>query len=161
MVHTQRKNEISEINPLITKSEFRDLFDYDITNLICKFNVKPVKTVGKLNYYNKCELVLIRDKHIKDYIDKLKEEGFKGVAYKYTELKLVEKNPSLSYKKLFSRNKADKEGRSVQTTLYRLNEGLKMLEIEPKGFTYNGKLIYNLADLERAYKYFIKHKLNN
>lgn len=160
MVRTQRKDEISNVDSLITKSEFRSLFDYDITNLICKFDVKPIKTIGKLNYYNKCELLLIRDKHIKDFIDKLKESGFSGIAYKYTELKLVEKNPALSYKKLFSRNKADKEGLSVQTILYRLNEGLKMLEIEPKGFTYNGKLIYNLVDLERAYKFFVKTKLN-
>jgi Fe2+ or Zn2+ uptake regulation protein len=160
MVHTQRKSEIGESDLLITKSEFRNLFDYDITNLICKFDVKPVKTIGKLNYYNKCELILIRDKHIKDYIDKLKESGFTGTAYRYTELKLVQKNPSLSYKKLFSRNKAEKEGISVQTTLYRLNEGLKMLGIQPKGFTYNGKLIYSLSDFEKAYKFFVKNKLN-
>ena len=141
---------------LITKNEYRNKYDYVMCNLISRYSLKPVKHVGRLGYYDEDELNKIRDLHISQYIDCLKEDGFKGVAYRQTEKKLVATHKNLSYKQIFCKNKEIEDGVSFQTAVKRLNDGIAMIGVEPVGFSYNGKLIYLFSDLLRAYNFSIK-----
>ncbi|WP_449102050.1 hypothetical protein [Pseudomonas extremaustralis] len=143
---------------LITKNEYKAKYDYVMCNLISRHSIKPVKVIGRFGYYDEDELNKIRDLHISQYIDCLKDKGFKGVAYKKTEKNLIASNGRLSYKQHFCKLKEIEDGVSFQTAVNRLNDGIAMIGIEPVGFTYNGKHIYLLSDFLRAYNFSIKVK---
>lgn len=145
---------------LITKNEYRNKYDYVMCNLISRYSLKPVKIIGRLGYYDEDELNKIRDLHIAQYIDALKADGFKGVAYRQTEKRLVVTDKNLSYRQIFCKNKEIEDGVSFQTAVKRLNDGIAMIGVDPVGFSYNGKLIYLLSDLLRAYSFSKKIKKN-
>lgn len=129
-------------------------YDYVMCNLISKYNVKPVEVIGKLGFYDEDELNSVRKSHIDEYIKILRAKGFKGEAYDITEIELVSVDDKLTYKQHFARLKAKDEKIPFITALSRLNKGIIKLNVEPVGFTYNGKLIYLASDLRKAYNFY-------
>lgn len=141
---------------LITRSEYELKYKYVMSNLIAKYSVKPIKKKGRVGYYDLAQLNDIRTRHIESYLAVLKEKGFVGEAFACTEIELVTKRSDLNYKLAFVREKAARTGTLEVTVQFRLNKGLKELNVSPLGHTYNSKLIYAQSDLDKAYNYALR-----